>query len=177
MSEGRSQVIFPRQRSKLLKTAMVLRLVKRQRQRNGKMPDFNALLDKDPASFERPPVAPEGEYLLVIKGKSYGQSSQKKTPFVEFQYGVVDAMASVPEEALDGIDLAKIKLRDQFYLTEDAMFRLREFFETVGCLQETTRESIDAAVGQQVVATIGHETSDKDPTRIYANIRGYVKAE
>ena len=141
------------------------------------MPDFNALLDKDPTSFERPPVTPEGDYLAVIKGKSYGQSSKKKTPFVEFQYGIVNPMPSVPEEALDGVDLSKVKLRDQFYLTEDAMFRLREFFETVGCLMDTTRESIDAATGQQVVVTIGHETSDADPSRIYANIRGYMKAE
>lgn len=141
------------------------------------MPDFNALLDKDPSTFERPPTTPEGEYLLVVKSKSFGQSSQKKTPFVEFQYGIVNPMPSVPEEALDGIDLSKVKLRDQFYLTEDAMFRLKEFFETLGCSQETVRESIDASVGSQVVATIGHETSANDPSRVFANIRGYVKAE
>jgi hypothetical protein len=141
------------------------------------MPDFNALLDKDPTSFERPPTAPEGEYLLVIKSKTYGQSSQKKTPFVEFGYGVISAMPSVPEEALENIDLTKVKFRDQFYLTEDAMYRLREFFEIVGCLQETTRESIDASIGCQVVATIGHETSTNDPSRVFANIRSYVKAE
>jgi hypothetical protein len=83
----------------------------------------------------------------------------------------------VPEAALDGIDLAKVKFRDEFYLTSDAMFRLREFFETVGCLIETTRESIDAAVGQQVVVSIGHQASTRDPSRVFANITGYLKAD
>jgi len=141
------------------------------------MPDFNSLLDKDPLSYERPPTAPEGEYLLLIKGRTYGQSAKKKTPLVDFQYGVIAPMPSIPEEALQGIDLTKVKLHDEFYLTEDAMYRLREFFEIVGCVQGTTRESIDAAVGMQVIATVGHETSQTDPSRKYANIRGYLKAD
>lgn len=141
------------------------------------MPNFNDLLDKDPTTFERPPTLPEGDYLGVIKGKTYGESSKKKTPFVQFQFGVVSPLESVSQEALADIDLTKVKLKDDFYLTEDAMYRLREFLEMADCVQDTTRESIEAAVGQQIVFTIGHETSQTDSSKVYANIRGYAKPE
>lgn len=141
------------------------------------MPDFNALLDKDPTQFERPPTVPEGDYLLLIKAKVFGQSAKKKTPFVEFQYGIVAPMPTIPMEALEGIDLTKAKLRDEFYITEDAMYRLREFFELVGVVMPSTRESIDACVGQQVIGTVAHTQSTTDASRTYANIRGYLKPE
>src|SRR5262245_27368133 len=141
------------------------------------MPDFNALLDKNPLEFERPPTPPEGEYLVVVRDKKFGQSSQKKTPFVEFSYGVISALPSIPDEALNGVDLSKVKFRDEFYLTEDAMFRLREFLELLGCTEGSTRDAIESAIGQQVVVTVGHETSQRDPSRIFANMRGYVKPE
>src|SRR5215471_5233957 len=141
------------------------------------MPDFNELLDRDPTTFERPPTAPEGEYLCVIESKQYGQSSQKKTPFVEFRFKPSAPLESVPPELIADIDLTKVKFRDEFYLTPEAMFRLREFFETVDCVMETTRESIDAAVGQQVVVTIGHQASTRDPSRVFANVTQYLKAE
>lgn len=141
------------------------------------MPDFNKLLDADPTSFERPPTVPEGDFLLLIKGRSYGQSAQKKTPYVRFEYQFIAPMESVPEEALAGIDLSRAKPRDDFYLTEDAMYRLTEFLEILGCIQPSMRDSIDAAVGQQVIATFGHTTSQKDPSKTYSEIRSYTRAE
>jgi hypothetical protein len=141
------------------------------------MPDFNKLLDADPTSFERPPTVPEGEFLLLIKGKELGTSAQKKTPYVRFHYQVMTPLESVPEDALEGIDLSKLKPRDDFYLTEDAMFRLREFFEMVGAVENSTRESIEACIGKQVVATFGHTQSQRDPTRVFSEIRSYSRAE
>ena len=141
------------------------------------MPDFNALLDADPTSFERPPTMPEGECLALIKSRTYGQSAQKKTPYVRFDFNFLAPLPSMSEEALAQIDVSKAKLRDDFYLAEDAMFRLREFFELVGAVQSSTRESIDACVGQQVVLTIGHSPSQRDPNRMFAEIRGYARAE
>lgn len=141
------------------------------------MPDFNALLDADPTQFERPPLIPEGDFLGMVKSRKFDKSAQKKTPFVRFDYSLLAPMASVPAEALEGIDLAKTKPHDEFYLTEDAMFRLREFFELVDAVMPSTRESIDACVGKQVVITFGHSPSQRDPSRMYAEIRGYAKAE
>jgi hypothetical protein len=141
------------------------------------MPDFNALLDKDPTQFERPPLPPEGDYLLLIKSKTFGQSAKKKTPFVEFAYAVVAPMPTIPMEALEGIDMTRVKLRDEFYITEDAMYRLREFFELVGVVMPSTRESIDACVGQQVIGTVAHSQGGADNSRTFANIRGYLKPE
>jgi hypothetical protein len=86
-------------------------------------------------------------------------------------------LESVPEDALEGIDLSKLKPRDDFYLTEDAMFRLREFFEMVGAVENSTRESIEACIGKQVVATFGHTQSQRDPTRVFSEIRSYSRAE
>jgi hypothetical protein len=141
------------------------------------MPDFNSLLDADPTSFERPPTLPEGEYLASIRAQEFGKSAQKQTPYVRFHYSIIQALDSVPQEALVDIDLSKAKMRDDFYITEDAMFRLRELFEIVDAVENSTRESVAACVGKQVVITIGHSTSQKDPTRTFAEIRSYAKAE
>lgn len=141
------------------------------------MPDFNALLDADPTSFERPPTLPEGEYLALVKGSEFGKSSQKQTPYVRFHYTILQALDSVPQEALDGVDLGKAKMRDDFYITEDAMFRLREFFELADAVESNTRESVQACIGKQVVLTIGHTPSQRDPTRTFAEIRSYARAE
>lgn len=141
------------------------------------MPDFNALLDADPTQFERPPLVPEGDFLSLIKGRKFDKSAQKKTPYVRFDFQLIAPMESVSQEALDGIDLAKAKPHDDFYLTEDAMFRLRELFELVDAVMPSTRESIDACVGKQVILTFGHSPSQRDPNRMYAEIRGYARAE
>src|SRR5215510_10206233 len=95
------------------------------------MPDFNSLLDADPTSFERPPLIPEGDFLGLIKSRKFDKSAQKKTPYVRFDFQLISPMDSVSPEAMVGVDLAKTKPHDEFYLTEDAMFRLREFFEIV----------------------------------------------
>lgn len=141
------------------------------------MPDFNALLDADPTSFERPPTLPEGEYLAVIKGSEFGKSAQKQTPYVRFHYSILQALESVPQEALADVDLGKAKMRDDFYITEDAMFRLREFFEIIDAVESNTRESVNAAIGKNVVITVGHSPNRNDPTKFYAEIRGYSRAE
>lgn len=141
------------------------------------MPDFNALLDADPTTFERPPTMPEGEYLSVIKSREFGKSAKKQTPYVRFHYGVIQALESVSQEALGDIELSKAKLRDDFYFTEDALYRLREFFDLLGVSEATNRDSIEACVGKQVIITIGHNQSQTDPTKFYAEIRGYAAAE
>jgi hypothetical protein len=140
------------------------------------MPNFNELLQQDPSKFERRPVVPEGEWLAVIKSKEFGTSAKKKTPLVTFTFGLVSPMPSVPQAALEGFDISKAKMQDDFYFTEDAMFRLKEFFETVGCTQSSTGDSIEAAIGQQVIISVGHSPNEREPSRPYANITGYASA-
>ena len=100
------------------------------------MPDFNALLDADPTSFETPADSyRKASTWSLLKGSEFGKSSQKQTPYVRFHYNVLQALDSVPQEALADMDLNKAKMRDDFYITEDAMFRLREFFELVDAVE------------------------------------------
>ena len=80
------------------------------------MPDFNALLNADPTTFERPPTIPEGEYLAVIKSREFGKSAKKQTPFVRFHYGILQALDSVPEEALADIELSKAEASGRLLL-------------------------------------------------------------
>lgn len=144
------------------------------------MANLESLLDKDPSTFERPPVLPEGEYLVTVLdstlGTTPGKNGKEKTPFVEFTFGIQSPMESVNEEELEGIDITKAKVRDTFYLTDAAAFRIREFLEKADAIQSTLREGIAAAKGQSIVVTVAHSPNDRDPERPYVNVRGYAAA-
>ena len=95
--------------------------------------DFNELLDKQIDSVERPPAKPPGTYLLrVTKMPEQKKSREKETPGLEFTFAYVKALADVDPDMLEGFDLSKGTLRDTFWLTDDSIFRLREFLERAG---------------------------------------------
>lgn len=120
------------------------------------MADLSALLDANPENFEAPPKLPEGEYEFIVMDHTFGESSQKKTKKVDFSLAVKQPLDSVDTDELENVKLEKAKVKATFYLTEDALFMLREFLEKAGCMGESFRESIDAAKGQTIVGTVKH---------------------
>ena len=96
--------------------------------------DFSNLLSTSVDSVKRPPVKPPGTYLGTIAGYKFDTSSKKGTPFVRFEVSGVQPGEDIDQAQLevDGerIDMAKWKPGFDFYLTADAMFRLKEFIES-----------------------------------------------
>lgn len=126
------------------------------------MPDFNQLLSTKMEDVKAPPPIPAGTYSAVIQSYELLESSQKKTPFVRFWIRPTDAKEDVDATALQAYgDLSKAKLRKDFFLTEDAFYRLKQFLEeTLGidgtgktfneCLAQTTGASVVMSVKQSL---------------------------
>lgn len=130
------------------------------------MTDFQSILDTKVDDAEAPKPLPEGTYLGIIDSYEFGESSQKKTPYCRVWCKPTEAMDDVDQEALDAVlaqvdqDLTKRRLREDFYLTENAMFRLREFLENHVQLETSGRpfsEVIPEMQGQQVKFRVAHE--------------------
>jgi hypothetical protein len=104
--------------------------------------NFNALLDKQADDIKPPQPLPLGTYLFIVQKKEYGVSSQKKTPYLRVYLKPMQAEADVDPVQLQELDLEKMTLRDEFYLTEAAMYRLKEFVEKCG-ISTTGRQMLE----------------------------------
>lgn len=94
------------------------------------MPNFAELLNKPSGQAKKPPVLDAGMYPVVIKGHEMDESSNKKTPFIRFNLGVLgwpDGAEPQTDDEGKALDLSKKTLRRDFFLTDDAMWRLDEF--------------------------------------------------
>lgn len=96
--------------------------------------DFSKLLSKPLDSVEKPKPLPVGTYLGIINKYEFGESKEKKTPYVRFHFQVTGAGEDVDADELAAAapDLSKKQLRRDYYLTDDAMYRLKELFESTG---------------------------------------------
>lgn len=144
-------------------------------------PNFNALLDKQMGSVEKPKPFPEGPYNLLIIKREFGESQQKKTPYVRFEFRVVSPGAGVDQELLAHakIDFSKRTMREDFYLTDDALFRLTDFLQNALGLPSdlSTRLAVEQAVNRAVIGHVKQEMDKQDPTRIYTRIASFEKIQ
>jgi hypothetical protein len=141
---------------------------------------FANVLTKTVASTEAPKPVPVGTYLLVVKDFEFGESSKKKTPFLRVNYGIIAPGQDVDPTQLAGFDLAKKNLRDEFYLTDDALFRLRAYIENSLGIAIGQRNYGDIIAndlkGKQVNASVIQEPSERPgDTTMYNRISGYAK--
>lgn len=148
---------------------------------------FESILDTPATEVERPKPLPAGTYTVVVKGlPEYGESSQKKTPFVRFTYSVVASGDDVDEDDLrewatmkDGTvrSLQSATLKDTYYTTPDALFRLTDTMENMGIDLEgkTTRQCIDETPNAQLDIFVGHRASE-DGQQIFAEVKRTMKS-
>ena len=144
--------------------------------------DFSAIMSKPVEAAVRPPTAPAGTYLAGIVGHEFGTSSKKGTPYCRFNFQLLAAQDDVDEAALEeagGVEfMNKKRMRYEFYLTDDAMYRLREFLEDaleLNCSGRNFDEVIPETVNMQVLLGVTHTLSD-DGKDTYANIDTFAKA-
>ena len=141
-------------------------------------PNFESILDEAPTEVERPKPWPVGQYVVIVVGQvRHGKSSKKQTPFVEPTFKPIEALDSVDEEALEEFGgLGSKTIRAQYYLTEDAKWRLDELFENCGIELGRSRSVMLAELpGKQLIITIGHEPGEGD--QIYAKVTGTAAVE
>jgi len=148
--------------------------------------NFGAILDRPSTEIERPKPLPVGTYVCVVKGlPRQDKSARKGTEFVEFTlqplgiYENENGETDVdPDElaAMGGFE--KRTIRATYYLTEDAIWRLKSFLDDLGIEEgdKSLRQRISESPGHQVLAVIAHQASD-DGQNIYANLKSTAPVE
>lgn len=149
---------------------------------------FASILDQQSTEVERPKPLPVGTYICVVNGlPRFDKSSKKQTEFVEFNLRPLQAMDDVDDEALttaltrgngSSKALQDMTIRATYYLTEDAIWRLKKFLDDCGIDEEglTLRQRIDQSSGRQVAANLRHEASE-DGQAIFARLKDTAAVE
>lgn len=129
--------------------------------------NFQELLKKPVTSAVKPPTKPAGTYMATIMAFNFDESSKKKTPYVRFQLGNVQPGPDINPDDLvsaagEPIDLSKWKPGRDYYLTDDAYYRLRELIQSCGIAVEGRdfSETIPELRGKQVQMTVIQKPSD-----------------
>ena len=145
------------------------------------MVDFNQLLAGKVGDTELPKPLPVGTFRAVIRNHEIVESSQKKTKGVQFNFTATEAQEDVDAEALAsyGVDkLGKARLKDTFWLTEEAMSRLRGFLEKtlkLDCSSQSYSEALAQTTGLEVFLSIKH-TMSKDGQSVFHEIGAIAAA-
>lgn len=148
------------------------------------MVELNSLLNVSADSIKAPPRAPQGTYKALISKYEFGKSAKKSTPLVKFHYTQLQPQADISQDALtvagQPIDIGKLKLSDDFYLTEDALYRLVEYLKKLGIKTEGRNlgELIPEAVNRPVMFYVTQSPSTKPgSTDVYSEITSYLNSD
>lgn len=110
-------------------------------------PNFSSLLDVQMDDIKPPPTMPSGTFEFIITSQGEGVSEKKETPFVVYEFTV-----DTPGEDIDTDELPDnwrdFKTNERFYLTKNALFRLKQFLEAAGV--KTSGRSLNDAVPEAV---------------------------
>lgn len=144
---------------------------------------FESILDTPATEVERPTPMPAGTYDAIVQGLfDQGESSKKKTPFVRFTYKFTSAFDDVDTDELATVlgdaPLTDKTIKDTYYTTPDALFRLTDTLEAMGIdlADKTVRHALDETPNASVRIVIGHRPSE-DGTQIFAEVKRVMKAE
>lgn len=136
--------------------------------------DF-ALLKRPAGKAPKIKALPDGNYPGVIKSYETGIKSKSGTDLVRFNLGLTDWADTVSDDdkattngsgQREMIDLSKRQLRRDFYLTENALYRLDTFLRSLDIdLNGRDYESVlSDTVGANVMIAVGHYTNDRGET-------------
>lgn len=146
--------------------------------------NFADILKMRPSDAKPPPLLPVGSYLCVVQGlPRYDKSSQKGTPFAEYTLSVLAAGEDVDDDEaalIDGGVVGKT-IKAQYYLTDNAMFMLTDFFANCGLDVKSAKsyeELMDQPNGCQIIAYIKHRPSnDPNDKRTFPRLAGTAPVE
>lgn len=141
--------------------------------------NFANILSKPAADIERPKPLPVGQYLGIVMGMpEMKEIGQKNTPCAEFKIRVLSAGDDVDKTALaDAGGLENKTMTARFFLTDDSMYRLKEFLTEHLGIEEGKRtigQLLSDAPNRQVYIQVAHRPS-QDGQQIYAEIKSTSK--
>ncbi len=147
-------------------------------------PDFTSLLDTEVEEAKRPPVIPQGTWTMMVKSYKEVTSSQKGTPGVEFTLVLQSPGDDVDIAALEAFsekaDITKRQMRHSFWVTDGALFMMREFIEHCGISHtgKTFKQVLPEVVGQAVKAYV-NQTPSRRPgdDSVFNEITSFALAE
>jgi|SRR5215471_13022832 len=140
--------------------------------------NFKELLDRPVDSAKKPPTKPPGTYRGIIASFKFDESKQQRTPFVRFTINNVqpgDDILANPKNLLDDegeqINFSKWIPYKDFYLTDDALYRLKEFMHSLGIdtAGRSFNETLPEVTGMPVLFHGVTSTSD-DGKNVYTNV-------
>ncbi len=144
---------------------------------------FEEVLDTKLGDAEAPPPFPVGNYLWKIGTPSFGEAkNENQTPYVRYMLRCVEPREGVDMEKFSMVkEPEKREIRQDFWLTEDAVHRLRDFVEKSGAPvndEMSIRECIPLAGDLHILGYITQTKSKKpgDDT-VYSNFSSFAKDE
>jgi hypothetical protein len=144
------------------------------------MASFQEILNQ-PANAEPPSALPVGTYLMIVDGQpEIAQKGKNNNYCVTFNMKPIQAQGDVDQQALhDALKekaLQDKKVKHTMWLTDDAAWRLDQFFENLGLDRSKGNRSalIGESMGKQVLVTLSHQTSD-DGKQVFAQVKNTAK--
>jgi hypothetical protein len=139
--------------------------------------NFQSLLSKPADEAKRPQAKPAGTYFGTISEYKFDESKKQKTPYVRFTVKGISPGDDVDQSALAGdaengpIDLTKWSPNRDFYLTDDALYRLKDLLESckIDTKGRSWNELIPQLKGQPVMLTVTQRPSE-DGTQLYNDV-------
>lgn len=144
--------------------------------------NFKELLSRQVDEVEPPKIFPAGIYEAMITEHKFDNSSQKGTPYCRFMCKLIAPVGEYDQAAFEeagGLEKLNSRnpLRYDFYLTEDAFYRLKDFM-TKGLKLETSQRSFDELMPETSNATflavVKHTPSQRESGVVYMEIDGYA---
>lgn len=139
-------------------------------------PSFSPILSKSWDDVEAPKPFPTGSYLFIVKGlPRFDKSSKKQTEFYEFTLQPIQALDDVDDDALREFGgFVDKTIRTTFYLTEDALYRLKEFVEACGVSTagRTPAQTINDLPNCQVIGVVKHTIGQNG--RVYTDVSSFT---
>lgn len=134
--------------------------------------NIKALMDRPVESAKKPTLKPAGTFNGVIASFKFDESSRKKTPFVRLSVKNCVPGPDITQDQLvdpeDGspMDLSRWSPWEDYYLTEDALYRVRELMESckIPVTGRSFSETIPELVNQPVAFSYVHETLTDERT-------------
>lgn len=143
------------------------------------MANFADVLNRPAAAVEKPKPYPIGTYLCIVDGPAeISKVGKKQTDAAIFKLKILAPGADVdPAAVAEAGGVAGKQLRITYWLTEDALYRLKQFLvDHLGLAEgsKTLGELLAEAPGCQVYANVGHRPSEDGQT-LYADVKSTAK--
>lgn len=141
--------------------------------------NFSDVLNKKLDTIEKPKPLPIGTYYALINGApEIKPRGQNNTLSAEFKFKILQPDEDVNADDLEAAGGLKKEreMRFTLWLTEDALWRAKQFVENCGVddTNMSLSQALQSCVGCQVKVKVKHVPS-QDGQELYANIDKIIK--